>query len=98
MIRFAVAASFSLLASEASAIVRYMVQDMTCVQVQEALERDGVAILYRQGKSGVSLYDRFVANGSFCATGFSAAREDIIAADTRDCRVTKCIETSRFGD
>jgi hypothetical protein len=98
MLRLAVVASLSLVSSEASAIIRYMVQDMTCVQVQQALERDGVAILYRQGKSGVTLYDRFVADGSYCATGFSAAREGIGAADTRDCRVTKCIETSRFGD
>ena len=77
MLRLAFAASFALASSEASAIVRYMVQDMTCTQVQQALERDGVAILYRQGKSGVTLYDRFVANGSHCATGFSAAREGI---------------------
>ena len=98
MLRLAVAAFFSLASSGASAVVRYMVQDMTCAQVQDALERDGVAVLYRQGKSGVTLYDRFVADGSYCATGFSPAHEGIGAADTPACRVTKCIETSRFGD
>ena len=44
MLRLAFAASFALASSEASAMVRYMVQDMTCAQVQQALERDGVAI------------------------------------------------------
>lgn len=97
MIRFSVAACLSLASSDALAIVRYMVHDMTCAQVQEAVKRDGVAILYQQGKSGVMLYDRFVADASFCTTGFSAARETISAADTGDCRVTKCIDKDRFG-
>jgi hypothetical protein len=98
MSRLALSAVFSIVSFDASAIVRYMVQDMTCQQVQEAVDRDGVAILYRQGKSGVTLYDRFVSDVSFCATGFSTAREGISTADTDDCRVTKCIEARRFGD
>jgi hypothetical protein len=98
MSRLAVAAVFSIVSFDASAIVRYMVQDMTCAQVQEAVDRDGVAILYRQGKSGATLYDRFVRDDSFCATGFTTAREGISTADTDNCRVTKCIEARRFGD
>ena len=98
MIRFAVAAFFSVVSFNASALVRYMVQGMTCVEVQQAVERDGMAILFRQGKSGVALYDRFVRDGSLCATGYTAAREGIMAADTADCQVTKCIESTRFGD
>ncbi|MCC2689155.1 MAG: hypothetical protein K0S21_1958 [Rhizobiaceae bacterium] len=98
MIRFAVAAVLSVVSSDASAIVRYMVQGMTCAEVQQTVERDGIAILYRQGKAGVALYDRFVKDGSFCNTGYTAAREGIAAADTNDCRVAKCIETGRFGD
>jgi hypothetical protein len=98
MNRLAIAALFSLVAFDASAIVRYIVLDMTCKEVREALDRDGVAILYRQGKSGVTLYDRFVKDGSFCPTGYTAAREGIDVADTDDCRVAKCIEVRRFGD
>ena len=98
MTRLAVAALFLIVSFDASAIVRYMVQGMSCAEVREALDRDGIAILYRQGKSGVTLYDRFVKDGSFCATGYTAAREGINAADTDDCRVTKCIEARRFGD
>ena len=58
--RLAMAALFSIAPFDASAIVRYMVHGMTCAEVQEALDRDGIAILYRQGESGVVLYDRFV--------------------------------------
>jgi hypothetical protein len=93
-----VAALFSIISFDASAIVRYMVQGMTCAEVKEAVERDGAAILYRQGKSGVALYDKYVKNESFCATGYATAQQRITAADTDDCRVTKCIETRRFGD
>jgi hypothetical protein len=98
MIRLALAAFFSLVAFDASAIIRYIVLDMTCKEVREAVDRDGVAILYRQGRSGVTLYDRFVKDGSLCATGYTAAREGIDVADTGDCRVTRCIEVRRFGD
>ena len=98
MTRLAMAALFSIISFDASAIVRYMVQGMSCVEVQDALNRDGTAILYRQGKSGVTLYDRFVKDGSFCPTGYTVAREGIEVADTGDCRVAKCIEGRRFGD
>jgi hypothetical protein len=98
MTRLVVAVFFSIISFEASAIVRYMVQGMSCAEVQEAVGRDGIAILYRQGKSGVTLYDRFVKDPSFCATGYTTSRERIEAADTDDCRVTKCIEARRFGD
>jgi hypothetical protein len=91
------AAFLSFIAFDALATVRYMVQGMTCADVQEALDRDGIAILYRQGKSGVTLYDRYVKDGSFCATG-DTMLERIWAADTDDCRVTKCFEARRFGD
>jgi hypothetical protein len=71
---------------------------MSCAEVQDAVSRDGTAILYRQGKSGVTLYDRFVKDAKLCATGYTGSRERIEVADTDDCRVTKCIEARRFGD
>jgi len=98
MTRLALAALLSLISFDASAIVRYMVQGMTCAEVSEALDRDGVAILFRSGKSGVTLYDRFVKNGAFCAAGYTTATEHIAAADTDQCPVTKCIDARRFRD
>jgi hypothetical protein len=97
MIRFVMAAAFSVVSFDASAAVRYMVQGMTCAEVQESLNRDGVAILYRQGESGVALYDRAVGSASFCATNETVATQNIAVADTDSCRVSKCIETQRFG-
>ena len=83
---------------EASAIVRYMVQDMTCAEVQDSVDRDGVAILYRKaGTAGVPIYDRYVANGSFCQGGQDTIKESVPTADTKSCRVSKCMDANRFG-
>ena len=98
MIRLAVAAFFSIVSFDASAIVRYMVQGMSCAEVHEAVDRTALPSCTAREESGVTLYDRFVKDGSFCATGYVTAREGIKAADTDDCRVTKCIEARRFGD
>jgi hypothetical protein len=97
MTRLAMAVIFTLASFDASAIVRYMVQGMTCAEVQEALDRDGVAILYRQGQSGVVLYDRFVKDESYCRALSTTASERIAVADTIECPVRKCIELRRFG-
>lgn len=88
----------ALMPVEAFAIVRYMVQGMTCSEVQASVERDGVAILYQKaGNAGVPLYDRYVANQSFCQGGQSMIRESVPTADTKSCRVSKCIDENRFG-
>jgi hypothetical protein len=97
MIRLAVAAIFSIASFDASAVVRYMVQGMTCAEVQEALDRDGTAILYRQKESGIMLYDRFVKDGSLCRALTTMASEKIAVADTDACPVRRCIEMRRFG-
>ena len=51
MKRAVILAVVSLFPFEAAAIVRYLVQDMTCADVHEAIERDGAAILYRKASS-----------------------------------------------
>lgn len=89
----------ALVPAEASAIVRYMVQDMTCAEVKASLSRDGAAVLYRKtGKAGVPLYDRYVSNQSFCQPGQEIVAENVPTADTDSCRVPKCLEQSRFGN
>jgi len=96
--KFVLAAIAMLAPAEASAAVRYMVQNMTCAEVQASVDRDGVAILYRKaGQSGVPLYDRYVANESFCQGGQNAIKESVPTADTQSCRVSKCLDVSRFG-
>ena len=98
MKRLALAVLLGIAPVEAWAIVRYMVQDMTCAEVQDAVQRDGVAILYRKaGNAGVPIYDRYVANQSFCQPGQQTIKETVPTADTRSCRVSKCIDENRFG-
>lgn len=99
MKRIVLAVVMALAPAQAFPAVRYMVQDMTCAEVKYALDRDGVAILYRKsGKAGVPLYDRYVANRSQCQSGQDMIGEGIPTADTNSCRVSKCIDQSRFGN
>ena len=98
MKRIALAVVVLLIPFEASAVVRYLVQDMTCAEVQEALERDGAAILYRQAtSSGLPIYDRYVKSGDFCDSGQNISRASVPTADTNRCRVSKCIDVNRFN-
>ena len=98
MNKLVLAALLVILPADAFAIVRYMVQDMTCAEVQESVGRDGVAILYRKaGAAGVPLYDRYVANRSLCQAGQDAIKDSVPTADTPNCRVSKCVDESRFG-
>ena len=99
MKRIALAVVVSLISFEASAVVRYLVQDMTCAEVQEAIERDGVAILYRQAtSSGLPIYDRYVKGEEFCDSGQNTSRASVPTADTDRCRVSKCVNVNRFGN
>lgn len=98
MKKLVLAAVAALLPVEAGAIVRYMVQDMTCAEVKESVDRDGVAILYRRGgQAGVPLYDRYVADKSYCQSGQDTIKESVPTADTGSCRISKCLDGSRFG-
>ena len=47
MARLAVAMLLMIVSFDARAVVRYMVQGMTCQEEQDVLDRDGVAVLYR---------------------------------------------------
>jgi hypothetical protein len=96
-IRLVATVLLSLVAFDAEAVVRYLVADMSCAEVEQALERDGAAVLYRKGKSGAALYDRFVGDVSSCPTGGTTTREGVAVADTDDCRLMKCIDARRFG-
>ena len=96
-LRIVAAAMLLLVSFDAGAVVRYLVQNMSCAEVQEALGRDGAAILYRQGKSGAALYERFVGDVTFCTAGDTTTLERIAVADTDECRVARCISARRFG-
>ena len=96
MKRTVIAALVLLVPFEAHAIVRYLVQDMTCDEVQEAIKRDGEAILYRQASaSGLPLYGRYVSGAAFCKSGQKIASASVATADAKNCNVSRCEDANR---
>jgi hypothetical protein len=96
MKRTVITALVFLVPFEANAIIRYLVQDMTCDEVQEAIKRDGEAILYRQASAGGQpLYDRYVSGANYCKGGQKIARASVATADTKNCSVSKCEDSNR---
>ncbi|MDA4844364.1 hypothetical protein [Hoeflea poritis] len=87
----------------ALAINRYDVQTMSCAAVQQAVDRDGAAILRWQSKRNPSLpiYDRYVRNTLFCDKGKVPKRAYVPTRDTSQCQVKRCVDGTfdrSFGD
>lgn len=76
----------------ANAISRYNTQQMQCHAVQQRVRAEGAAILrYRSPRTNMTLYDRYVAHGGYCDVDEYAKLEVVPTADTRRCRVLKCM-------
>ena len=82
--------------SPALAINRYNVQGMSCAAVQQAVNRDGDAILRWQSARNPSLpiYDRYVRNGLFCSPNEYAQRAFVPSKDRANCPVRICADIS----
>lgn len=82
-----------LLPIQAQAIERYTSTSMSCSEVQAAIKSDGAAIMRYQSTrvAGLPLYGRYVRSSQFCDGGQTTERTAIPAADTRSCRVLKCV-------
>ena len=95
MKRLLLAAVLSLMAFDAFAVNRYQTTGMSCASVQAALQRDGRAILSYGAPDNPSLqrYDRYVKDNSMCGPGSIAQRFSVPAADTKSCRVAKCVRS-----
>lgn len=89
-----VALSLSVLSAEALAISRYNSRSMSCGNIQATIQREGAAILrYSSTRTpGLPLYDRYVANGTYCGYGESAETSSVPASDTPTCLVLVCKE------
>jgi hypothetical protein len=98
MKRMLLAVVLSLVASDALAISRYDIENMTCAAVQAVLEADGEAILRYPSKSLLSLpiYDRFVSSKKYCAVDEVLKRTGVPTADKDYCPVHKCAESRLF--
>lgn len=83
-------------ASAAHAISRHNSTSLTCDRIHAIIEAEGAAIMrYKSRKNpGLTLYDRYVSNGSFCDTEKYPITVGIPAADTQQCIVYRCIDRS----
>jgi len=87
----AIAACLCLVAVEAQAISRYDPTRMSCGQVQATVAREGAVILrYSSPRSGMTLYDRYVASEAYCMHGEIRSRRSVPSADTASCPVYNC--------
>lgn len=87
----ALAAMAALISSQpASAISRYNSTTMTCDAVHERIAREGAVIFRYPGRTGVTLYDRYVSGDRHCAGGEYAKSDSIPTKDTRSCPIRKC--------
>ncbi|MFD1743985.1 hypothetical protein ACFSE1_00765 [Rhizobium helianthi] len=87
----AAAALFSLaITGPAMAISRYNSTAMTCEAVQRTIAREGAVIFRYKGRTGATLYDRYVADERFCAGGEFAKSGTIPTRDIGNCPVRHC--------
>ncbi|MEX3009536.1 hypothetical protein [Hoeflea sp. TYP-13] len=87
----------------ALAINRYNVQSMSCAAVQNAVNRDGAAILrWRSARNpSLPIYDRYVRNSLFCDRGQYPKRAYVPTNNAANCPVYKCVDSTfdrSFGD
>lgn len=75
------------------AINRYQSTSLTCSQIKERIADQGAVILRYPGRMNPSLtvYDRFVAGRNQCSSHEVAERLGIPAADTKSCKVSRCV-------
>ena len=84
----------------AQAISRYNSMQLSCDQAQDRIQDEGAVILrFRSARNpGLPLYDRYVANGRYCQADEYAKLEVVPTADTRGCRVLKCMPKTYYPD
>lgn len=86
------AAGLCVIAGQAVAISRHDPTRMSCDRVHALVANEGAVILrYRSSRNpSLTLYDRYVANDSFCNMGEVLDRTYVPSADARACPVFKC--------
>lgn len=68
----------------------YTITNMSCSQVQQAVNSNGSVLLRWQSRSGMPLYGRFVTDRRFCKSGEILTPASVPAAD-KSCNVKKCM-------
>lgn len=87
-----------LAASNAFAVSRYEITNVTCETVQALIQAEGAVILvYRStGILGLPIYDRYVLGQQYCESGEVVRGAGVPTADMKYCPVRKCVESKIF--
>lgn len=98
MKRLIAALLMSMAASDAFAVSRYEVTNVTCETVQALLRTEGAVILvYRsRGILGLPIYDRYVNGQQSCNADEVVRRTGVPTSDMEYCPVYKCVESQIF--
>jgi hypothetical protein len=98
MKKLLVASLVSLVATNAFAVSRYDITNITCQTVQALLQTEGAAILvYRsQGVLGLPIYDRYVTGQQFCENDEVMRGARVPTVDKKYCPVKKCVASRIF--
>jgi hypothetical protein len=84
-------AAFPVLADPA-----YTISNMSCANVQAAVQGNGSVILRWRSRSGMPLYGRYVSDRRFCKSGEIITFASVPAVD-KSCNVKKCVWKVRGG-
>ena len=96
MKRIALVLVSMLITADASAISRYNVDKISCDRVHAIIQSEGAAILRYRGRTGLTLYDRYVSSRRYCPGSQITETVGVPTADTRSCPVDHCIEIDIF--
>lgn len=76
--------------AQAQSISRYNSPAMTCAEVQASIARQGAVILRYPGRTGPTLYDRYVVSDRLCFSGEYAKSSTVPTKDMGKCPVQHC--------
>ena len=89
----AVAIMLAAAASPVEAISRYSALQLSCGEITSIIRREGAAIFRFPSprRTGITLYDRYVRDSSYCASHQSLERVYIPSEGGGQCQVQHCI-------
>ena len=79
--------------SPAGATSRYAALQLTCDEIRSIILNEGAAIFRYPSprRTGITLYDRYVRNDSYCASHQSTEKVYIPSANGNQCLVQHCV-------
>jgi hypothetical protein len=79
--------------SSAGATSRYSALQLSCDEIKSIIRSEGAAIFRYPSprRKGLTLYDRYVRNDSYCASHQSTEKVYIPSANADQCLVQRCV-------